>query len=52
MAVSLLAGVGTGANLTTEVQLAALALEYDADICSNDAGFALFPGLRYLNPLT
>jgi uncharacterized protein len=52
IAFSLLAGVGTGANLTTDVQLAALALEYDADICSNDADFARFRGLRHLNPLT
>jgi toxin-antitoxin system PIN domain toxin len=52
IAFGLLAGVGTGANLTTDVQLAALALEYGADICSNDADFARFPGLRYLNPLT
>jgi hypothetical protein len=28
-----------------------ITLEYDADICSNDADFARFPGLRYLNPL-
>ena len=51
IAFGLLAGVGTGGNLTTDVQLAALALEYDADICSNDADFARFPGLSYLNPL-
>ena len=51
IAIGLLAGVGTGGNLTTDVQLAALALEYDADIYSNDADFARFPGLRYLNPL-
>ncbi len=51
IAFGLLAGVGTGGNLTTDVQLAALALEYDADIHSNDADFARFPGLRYLNPL-
>jgi predicted nucleic acid-binding protein len=43
--------VGTGCNLTTDVQLAALALEYDADVYSNDTDFARFPGLRWVNPL-
>jgi toxin-antitoxin system PIN domain toxin len=51
IAFGLLVGVGTGGNLTTDVQLAAIALEYDAYIYSNDADFARFPGLRYLNPL-
>jgi len=51
IAFSLLTEVGTGGNLTTDVQLAALALEYDADMHSNDADFARFPGLRWVNPL-
>jgi toxin-antitoxin system PIN domain toxin len=51
IAFGLLVGVGTGVNLTTDVQLAAIALEYDAEIYSNDADFARFPGLRHLNPL-
>ena len=51
MAFSLLKEVGTGGNLTTDVQLAALALEYDADMHSNDVDFARFPGLRWTNPL-
>ncbi len=51
IAFSLLHGVGTGGNLTTDVQLAALAFEYDADMYSNDTDFARFPGLRWVNPL-
>jgi uncharacterized protein len=52
IAFSLLHGVGTGGNLTTDVQLAAFAFEYDADMFSNDTDFARFPGLRWHNPLT
>ena len=51
IAFSLLHGVGTGGNLTTDVQLAALAFEYDADMYSNDTDFARFPGLSWVNPL-
>jgi uncharacterized protein len=51
IAFSLLHGVGTGGNLTTDVQLAALAFEYDADMYSNDTDFARFPGLRWVSPL-
>lgn len=51
IAFSLLDTVGTGGNLTTDVQLAALAFEYDADMYSNDTDFARFPGLRWFNPL-
>jgi uncharacterized protein len=51
IAFRLLHGVGTGGNLTTDVQLAALTLEHDADMYSNDTDFARFPGLRWCNPL-
>jgi toxin-antitoxin system PIN domain toxin len=51
IAFGLLDGVGTGGNLTTDVQLAALAFEHDADMYSNDTDFARFPGLRWINPL-
>jgi toxin-antitoxin system PIN domain toxin len=51
IAFSLLHSVGTGGNLTTDVQLAAFAFEYDADMLSNDADFGRFPGLRWRNPL-
>jgi toxin-antitoxin system PIN domain toxin len=52
IAFSLLHSVGTGGNLTTDVQLASLALEYDADMYSNDTDFGRFAGLRWCNPLT
>lgn len=52
IAFSLLREAGTGGNLTTDVQLAALALEHDADMYSNDTDFARFPGLRWRNPLS
>jgi len=51
IAFDLLHGVGTGRNLTTDVQLAALAFEYGADLYSNDTDFARFPSLRWFNPL-
>lgn len=47
----LLAPVGTGGNLTTDAHLAALAIEHGAQLCSADADFARFPGLRWHNPL-
>ncbi len=52
IAFGLLGEVGTGGNLTTDVQLAAFALEYNADMYSNDTDFARFPRLRWFNPLT
>jgi uncharacterized protein len=51
IAFDLLKGVGTAGNLTTDVQLAAFALENDAEMFSNDSGFGRFPGLRWTNPL-
>ena len=39
-------------NLTTDVHLAALAVEYQAELHSNDADFSRFPGLRWMNPLS
>lgn len=47
----LLRGVGTGGNLTTDAQLAALAIEHNAEMYSNDTDFARFHGLRWTNPL-
>ena len=46
-----LRGLGSGGNLTTDAHLAALALEYQAEIQSTDADFARFPGLKWRNPL-
>jgi len=47
----LLTQAGRGGNLTTDAHLAALAIEYDAELCSSDNDFARFPGLRWRNPL-
>jgi toxin-antitoxin system PIN domain toxin len=52
IAFGLLETLGTGANLTTDVQLAAHAIEQDAELCSNDRDFGRFPGLRWVDPLT
>ena len=42
---------GVGGSLTTDTQLAALAIEYQCELHSSDADFARFPGLRWRNPL-
>ncbi|MBV9155605.1 MAG: type II toxin-antitoxin system VapC family toxin [Acidobacteriaceae bacterium] len=47
----LLIGVGTGANLTSDAHLAAIAIEQDAEVHSTDADFRRFRGLRWRNPL-
>lgn len=47
----LLAQAGTAGNLTTDAHLAALAVEHGCEVCSTDADFSRFPGLRYRNPL-
>ena len=46
-----LAAAGVGANLVTDAHLAALAMEYQAEVHSNDMDFGRFPGLRWRNPL-
>jgi len=43
--------LGTGGNLTTDAYLAALAVEHQAELHSNDADFHRFRGLRWSNPL-
>ena len=47
----LLAPMGTGGNLTSDAHLAALAIEHGAEVCSADADFGRFEGLRWHNPL-
>lgn len=42
---------GLGAGLTTDTHLAAIAIEHQAEIYSNDGDFGRFPGLRWSNPL-
>jgi toxin-antitoxin system PIN domain toxin len=51
IAFRLLRGLGTAGNLTTDVQLAALAIEYQAELHSNDGDFGRFPQLRWIDPL-
>ena len=46
-----LAQAGTGGNLVTDAHIAALAMEFQAEVHSNDADFARFAGLRWHNPL-
>jgi len=47
----LLRPIGTAGNLTSDAHLAAVAIEHGAELCSCDADFARFPGLRWTNPL-
>ena len=47
----LLLEVGVAGNLTNDAHLAALAIEYQAELVSTDTDFARFPGLRWFNPL-
>lgn len=51
VAFRLLRELGTAGNLTTDVQLAALAIEHQGTLHSNDTDFGRFPGLRWVNPL-
>jgi toxin-antitoxin system PIN domain toxin len=51
IAFGLLEQLGTAANLTTDAQLAALAIEHQALLCSNDTDFHRFRGLRWMDPL-
>ena len=47
-----LQAAGVGANLVTDAHIAALAMEYQAEVHSNDSDFTRFPGLRWRNPLS
>lgn len=38
-------------DLTTDIHLAALAIEHQAELHTNDHDFSRFPGLRWMNPL-
>ena len=46
-----LAAAGVGGNLVIDAHIAALAMEYQAEVHSNDSDFTRFPGLRWRNPL-
>ncbi len=47
----LLRELGAAGGLTTDVQLAALAIEHQGEVHSNDADFARFRSLRWVDPL-
>lgn len=51
LAFGLLAEAGTAANLCTDAQIAAFAIEHGATVYSNDTDFARFSGLKWINPL-
>lgn len=38
-------------NLVSDAHLAALAIEHNCVLCSTDADFARFPGLKWTNPI-
>lgn len=38
-------------HLTTDAHLAALAIEHQGELHSNDSDFGRFPGLRWRDPL-
>lgn len=48
---NLLGSLGVAGNLTTDAHLAALAVEHQAELHSNDRDFARFSGLRWRDPL-
>jgi len=48
---SLAEATGTAGRLTTNLHLAARAIENQADLHSNDTDFGRFPRLRWHNPL-
>ena len=43
--------IGVGGKLTTDAYIAAMAMENQATVFSNDSDFSRFPGLRWQNPL-
>ena len=47
----LLAATGRGGNLVPDAHIAAIAIEHDAEVHTNDRDFRRFPGLRWRNPL-
>jgi toxin-antitoxin system PIN domain toxin len=47
----LLLGLGTAGDLTTDAQLAAMAILHNATLVSTDKDFSRFPGLKWENPL-
>lgn len=50
-ALHLLESAGTAGNLTTDAQIAAVALRLDAEVHTADLDFGRFPRVRFVNPL-
>lgn len=50
-ALELLESAGTAGNLTTDAQIAAVALRLDAEVHTADLDFGRFAGVRFRNPL-
>jgi toxin-antitoxin system PIN domain toxin len=50
-ALALLESAGTAGNLTTDAQIAAVALRLDAEVCTADLDFGRFQRVRFVNPL-
>jgi predicted nucleic acid-binding protein len=48
----LLEELGVAGNLTTDAHVAAMALEYGAEVATTDADFTRFPRVRWFNPVT
>ncbi len=46
-----LEAAGVGARLVSDAHVAALAMEYQAEVHSFDTDFSRFPGLRWRNPI-
>jgi len=48
----LLLAANAGGNLVPDAHLAAIAIEHGLEVCSSDADFARFPGVRWRNPMS
>jgi predicted nucleic acid-binding protein len=46
----LIGAIGTAGNLTTNAHIAALAIEYDAEVATTDLDFGRFAGLKWFIP--
>ena len=51
MAFGMLRATGLAGDLTTDAQIAAIAIESQGDLYSSDTDFGRFAGLRWVNPL-
>jgi toxin-antitoxin system PIN domain toxin len=42
---------GVGGNMMTDIHIASIAMEYQAELHSNDSDFSRFTGLKWINPI-